>query len=316
MKFLIIGIGNIGLRHVQGLTKLLNNNLEFFLFDHDTLYKTRFNKEIKKIKENYTLNQISSLEDLKNIDFELTIIATTATNRSKILSYVLGLINTKFILIEKPICQSEYELQDLKKISNRNIFVNFPRRYCEWHKKIKNKILSRQFNKIIKVKISGGYIGLACNACHFIDLLNFWTNKHPSKIYTDELDEWYESKRSGFYEIEGKLKINYGDDLLLELNSYKYKKNLEIEVYDYENKMILYIDYHEGYAKFSDGEIIHGKLNFQSENTHNLLKLMQDKDKEICSLDNAINSYEILIKELIIHWNLKFKRSDRKIMIT
>ena len=76
------------------------------------------------------------------------------------------------------------------------------------------------------------------------------------------------------------------------------------------------INYDKGSAKFLDGEIINGKLKYQSENTHNLLKLMQNDNKEICSLSNAINSYDILIKELINNWNIKFKTNEKKIMIT
>ena len=316
MKFLIIGVGNVGLRHLQGLTNLSEKNLEFYLLDKNDLYKTRFDQEIKEIKKNHILNQISKIEELKNIEFELTIISTTATNRPELLSYIIGKIKTKFILIEKPICQSESELENLRKFSSNNIFVNYPRRYCEWHKKIKNKLLLGKFNKFVKVEISGGFIGLACNACHFIDLFNFWTNKYPTKINTDSLGDWYISKRDGFYEIEGNMKIHFDSDLLLELNSYNYKKNIEVNVYDSENKLILNINYDKGSAKFLDGEIINGKLKYQSENTHNLLKLMQNDNKEICSLSNAINSYDILIKELINNWNIKFKTNEKKIMIT
>ena len=63
------------------------------------------------------------------------------------------------------------------------------------------------------MKITGGYLGLACNACHFIDLLNSWTNKHPVSIDANGLGEWYVSKRDGFYEVEGDLKVFYEEDL-------------------------------------------------------------------------------------------------------
>lgn len=316
MKFFIIGIGNVGLRHMQGLTCLQDRNLEFYLFDNNDLYKKRFNQEIEQIENKHHINKVSNIEELKDIDFELTIIATTATDRSNLLSKIINKIKTKFILIEKPICQSEKELEDLKKITNKNIFVNFPRRYCEWHKKIKKKLLLAKFNKISKVEVSGGYIGLACNTCHFIDLLNFWSGKYPTKIDMDELGEWYISKRDGFYEVEGNMKIYYGKDFLLELSSFKIKKDLELNIYDDKKKLILNLNYTKGYAKFSDGEVIQGSLKFQSENTHNLLKLMQTNNKEICSLNNAVYLYDLLIKELIKNWNIKFKKNDKKIMIT
>ena len=115
MKFLIIGIGNVGLRHIQGLTNLSEKNLEFYLLDKNDFYKTRFDQEIKELKKYHILNQINKIDEIKNIEFELTIISTTATNRTELLSTVIKEIKTKFILIEKPICQSESELENLKK---------------------------------------------------------------------------------------------------------------------------------------------------------------------------------------------------------
>ena len=109
------------------------------------------------------------------------------------------------------------------------------------------------------------------------------------------------------------MKIYFDSDLFLELNSYNYKKNIEVNVYDNENKIILSINYDKGSAKFLDGEIINGKLKYQSENTHNLLKLIQGNNNEICSLNSAINSYDILIKELISNWNNKFKTNEKKL---
>ena len=315
MKFLIIGIGNVGLRHIQGLINLQTKNLEFYLFDHNDDYKKKYEKEIDVIKENYLLRHVDKIEELANIEFEMTIISTTATNRPELLSRIVKEINTKFILVEKPICQSISELEDLKEFSSNKIFVNFPRRYCEWHKKIKKKLKLMNLNKIRKIKISGGYIGIACNTCHFIDLINSWTNKLPVSINTDGLGEWYISKRKGFYEVEGSLKIQFENNILLELNSYHYKEDLRIDLYD-DDKLILEINYNHGYAKFSDNEIIKGRLKYQSENTHNLLKILQSNHKEICSLDNAINSYHILLKELVKNWNIKFKSNTKKIMIT
>ena len=140
MKFLIVGVGNIGLRHLQGLTNLPDNQIEFYLLDKDYSYKKRFKKEIKEINQNYSLKENINIDELEKIKFELVIISTTASDRSKILFEILNKINTKYILIEKPICQSVKELEELRKITKKKIFVNFPRRYCDWHKNIKNKL--------------------------------------------------------------------------------------------------------------------------------------------------------------------------------
>lgn len=316
MKFLIIGVGNIGLRHIQGLTNLSSNNLEFYLYDTNNIYNERFNNEIKNLKNKHTIKDIKNLKDVSNIFFEISIISTTASNRLEILTKINKLIQTKYILLEKPISQSIYELQDLKKICNKNTFVNFPRRYCAWHKEIKEKLIKKYSNRIFKFKVLGGRIGLACNACHFIDLINFWTNQFPNKILINNLEKWYKSKREGFYEVDGNLEIKFSDNISLLIKSLNKKKTLEIQVFDINNNQILFLDYDSGIAKFEDGDIIKGKMKFQSESSHLLLNLIKKNDENLCSLEKAIKLYEPLIEGLIHHWNKEFNKKDNKIMIT
>ena len=42
MKALILGVGNIGFRHAQGLSKLSEKNLEIYLFDVSDKYLSIF----------------------------------------------------------------------------------------------------------------------------------------------------------------------------------------------------------------------------------------------------------------------------------
>ena len=85
MKFLIIGLGNIGLRHIQGLSKLSDDNLEFYIFSKTNNFETKLKKKIDIFKKNCKFQDVKNLADLKDIIFDLTIISTTATDRIKIL---------------------------------------------------------------------------------------------------------------------------------------------------------------------------------------------------------------------------------------
>ena len=316
MKFLIIGLGNIGLRHIQGLSKLSDDNLEFYIFSKTNNFETKLKKKIDIFKKNCKFQDVKNLADLKDIIFDLTIISTTATDRIKILLDLVNKVNTKYIMIEKPISQSEYELQDLKKLKYKNIFVNFPRRYCNWHKKIKDKLNGNNINKIHRIEILGSKLGLACNTCHFIDLVVFFTIKKPTKVLSNKLSNWYKSKRNNFYDVDGVLEVEFEDKISLKINSMEKKRNLEIKFYDNESNEILFIDYVKGEAKFLDGEIIKGELKYQSESSHKMFRLIQKNDKDLCKLDDAIEPHELLIKEFIKHWNNKFKTNNQKIMIT
>ena len=104
--------------------------------------------------------------------------------------------------------------------------------------------------------------------------------------------------------VDELLELNTEDNIFLQINSVKQKKNLEIRIYNTENNQILFVDYINGLAKFSDGEIIRGKLKYQSESTHRMLKLIQKNDTKICAkLEEAIEPHKLMIKEFINHWN-------------
>ena len=51
MKSLVVGVGNIGLRHIQGLSKLDEKNINIYLFNISNQYLSRFKNEINDLKK-------------------------------------------------------------------------------------------------------------------------------------------------------------------------------------------------------------------------------------------------------------------------
>ena len=47
----------------------------------------------------------------------------------------------------------------------------------------------------------------------------------PIKLDTSKLEDWYESKRRGFYDVYGELKIVYSDNTILTLKSFNNKSD-------------------------------------------------------------------------------------------
>ena len=84
---MIIGIGNIGLRHIQGLAKVEKSN--FYLYDKDRTYIDKFKNEFDIIEKS---NTIFFLKSLKNISIRkkinLIIISTTTNGRVSILKKI------------------------------------------------------------------------------------------------------------------------------------------------------------------------------------------------------------------------------------
>ena len=107
-SILIIGIGNIGSRHLESLVK--SSKCKIFVFDSSK-------KQINKIKKKYRnkLYYLKNLEDIKEEIF-LVIISTNADIRHKILYKVLERMNVKNVLLEKIVFQKLSYFQNFKKI--------------------------------------------------------------------------------------------------------------------------------------------------------------------------------------------------------
>ena len=317
MKSLIIGFGNIGLRHAQGLSKIDEKNIDIYVLENSKRYVSRFEKDIGDLKKKINLIFIKDLDKVKNTNFDLTIISTYADIRVKSLLKTINKINSNLILLEKPICNSIEDLNLLKNIASRKIFVNFPRRYCDWHLKIKNKIQKDYSHQTLNVLLNQNNLGIACNISHYVDLMNMWTNCIPVSVNNSYLSNWKNSKRNGFYELDGKIQVFFQKDHKLELISNDKYNGFKINILDKLNKEICSIDYIKGFAKFSDGEIITGKYKLQSEMTGKLYKiLIKESQNDICNLDLAVKSYEKILRSLIEYWNKKNNSNEKQIMIT
>ncbi|MBD1134904.1 Gfo/Idh/MocA family oxidoreductase [Pelagibacterales bacterium SAG-MED47] len=318
MKALILGVGNIGFRHAQGLSRFSDKTSDIYLFDVSERYKTLFNKDIQILKNKTNIYFVEdNFEKIKDIDFDITIISTTADTRVHSLELALQKIKTKFILIEKPICNSIKDLEILKKLNSKNIFINFPRRYCEWHNKISKKIKRDYANEILNVLITGKNLGIACNISHYVDLMNMWTNTFPLRVENKDLEDWKNSKRKGFFEVDGCFDIFFQNNHLLKLISNEKYNYHEINIRNKYMKNICTINYSKGYAKFSDQEMIYGKSKFQSESSHILYENLKTKKKyEISDLSLGVKCYDKILCSLIDHWNKKNNSSVSEIKIT
>ena len=314
MNFLIIGIGNIGLRHIQGLAKVEKSN--FYLYDKDRTYIDKFKNEFDIIEKS---NTIFFLKSLKNISIRkkinLIIISTTTNGRVSILKKIREEFPKTKIVIEKPICQSMYELSQIIKI-NSNIFVNHPFRYVPWFKKIQN-----EFNKIydgnkFEMCVNAPNLGIACNASHYIDLFNFFTKKNPTKVVSRKMI-WKKSKRNGFFDVDGIVQIEFGKDHRVIINSItKLNEKRKIIITGKTSNGKFKINLLKNNCQFNNRKKITGKLLEQSKLSHLLYYQINNNNDKVTKLIDAANCYHPLLKELISSWNKRYKSNIKKIKIT
>ena len=317
MNALIIGVGNIGIRHLQGISKANVKKKDIYLFDINDKYKSKYELELKSLKKKTNIFFIKKFQEIKKIKFDIIIISTTAENRTKILISVLDNIKTKFIVIEKPICNSLKDLKSLKNISSNKIFVNFPHRYCLWNEKINNKIQKYFSNTTLDVLVTGGSLNIASNVSHYVDLLNMWTKSLPKKIDTSGLGKWKKSKRRGFYELSGSMKIFFKNGHFLKIHNDEKYSNQMIYIRNKEKNKLCIINYLEGYAKFAKYETVKGKIKFQSDSTNILYKFLNSsKIKKLSTLKLSVKCYDKVLNSLIKHSKIKELKDIDQIMIT
>lgn len=306
INVLVVGCGQLGRRHIQGLSRS-NSKIVIYVMDNDPEAIVALHAFVEQNYEDFrrlTLHIIDVSE--KNLShlpiFDLTVVATTAFARFKLLTNIVSLTKTRHWLIEKPLGQSSAEIKDICKWAfNRSAFVNHPRRMMPWYKTISKDLIGKG-----PIKLNAFYsnFGIACNTSHLVDLVNWWTESFPISVCTDGLNkEWHEAKRPGFWDIQGFLKINFSDESIIELwSSEKIKKSI-IEI-KFGNSEKCTIDENLGAARFSNGREVNGKVSYQSNLTGALLdQLYESGECDLPTIAKGADCSELLVDKLLEHWN-------------
>lgn len=227
INIIIIGLGNIGRRHLQSFLSLNETtNINIICIDK------KFNKN-KIFKNNVIIkNKIYKFK----INFDICIISTNSKERLFILKEFLKKNSCKKIVLEK-IAFNSFN-QYLKAINicnkNSNIYINCPRRtwlsYIDLRKRLGK-------DKVRLFEVNGYNWGLLSNAIHFIDLFSFLTNDKKIEYIYQDCTKIKSSKRSGYFETNGSLIFQNSKDSLLMLNDHKYLKDDNYIMIKTDNKI-------------------------------------------------------------------------------
>ena len=312
----LVGTGSLGIRYLQGMLAC-NLNLKIIAYDVSliSLEKAKnFCKNIsnKQIQLEFT-NNLSHLP--KRID--LLILSNTADTRPELI-YKFSDENhyiVSYWLIEKLISQSLDDLNKMKKIfeNKNNVWVNHPRRVMKWYKEISSVI---PLNQKLKFEVSGHNWGLACNAVHFFDLFDWWLNKKLSYLKFEDLgNKWFNSKRKGFIEINGKFSGKYSCGSEVMILSDNKKRDFKINIFSENEKWIL--DYKNGQLQFSGSKYIFGRDMLMSELIPHIVNdIILNNSCGLTNFNDSADYYEKVLKCLLDHWNTVNKSNSKSISIT
>lgn len=310
LKNLIIGAGQLGSRHLQGLLKYEKLQLIYVLDKSKSSLKIA-KQRAEEIEFEHTVKYISEWNSLPH-KLDLVIVATGASVRSKLVAKLLQNYNVRNLILEKILFQdleSYLHIRKLIKDTGTPTWVNHPRRMFKHYLDIKNKILLNQ--EVVNFQVFGGNWDLACNALHFIDLFSFLSDSEVKSIDFEGIDEKIiKSKRLNCIEFTGKIKgslIN-GNDFNISSLSGDYE-DITIFVITKSNRWII----QEGSAQ----KIIHlSKENnfneniisfineFQSNLTTRIINdILVDKKTTLPTYDEACTSHIPFIKGALIRYS-------------
>ena len=178
-KILLCGIGNIGYRYLESITQL---DIKLELCIYDLNYNLIEQQTQSLNSENITLRKLFSIDSLEG-EIDLCIIATTANNRTQLIKLICDKVKVNNWLLEKLITQSSDELLMLKDMfhNSSKVYVNYIRRESSWYNRIKEELKNQDVGLI---EIHNINFELACNAIHFIDIVEWIFSVKTSKIET------------------------------------------------------------------------------------------------------------------------------------
>lgn len=201
----VIGAGQLGSRHLQGL-KASRNELAIYVMDQS-------DESLKLAEERY--NQIDDNGYSKNITFvtsigelpkelDVVIIATGSMPRAMLTKMLLEHSNIRYLILEKILFPrlSEYDyIQKILKEKNVKAWVNCPRRLFAYYQKL-HDIIDTPF----EMTVDGSNWGLCCNSIHLIDIFLYLANEDEYSVALD-ISSLEESKRKGYIEMMGSFYI-------------------------------------------------------------------------------------------------------------
>lgn len=257
-RILLVGLGQLGSRYLQGIEKYRSYIAELVVLE---LSDQAYEQGISLLSpSNISHEDWISRESIENLtgEFDLAIIVTPSLARPKIVSQIGKRVEVKSWILEKVLAASPQAIRELCcDIGSTPAWVNTPRRLTSLYKSIKT-VIPRD---AIEFTVRSRSFALGCNSIHFIDTVEWLTNELLVSIEVEALSDWYDSKRIGYKEFDGRVIALFasGSSLVIDNVCENLEEGIELLVQGRR----LVIDEMRGF--FDRGILIPGRVEYQSE---------------------------------------------------
>ena len=307
----LIGVGNIGFRHLQSLNKIgcsininvIDPNRKSLNVAKDFFHSGQKNNYIQSV------NYYEKIEKTNKI-VDLAIIATNADVRRSVLEKMINTCKVRFIILEKIAFQNSEDFSfiiNLLKDKGIKAWVNCSRRAYLSYQKIQSKINKKE---IVNFSVIGGGWGIGCNSIHMIDLFSFMNSCSDLSIDASDLDKnIIKSKRSSFVEFSGVLKgrLSNGSQIIMVDNkSFTNPITIIISTKSYryiilESSNLILESSIENNFKWDQKEF---STELISDLTYQIVEKLFDSSKcDLTTLEESYSLHKPLINGFITHLN-------------
>ena len=140
LNILIVGVGQIGFRYLEGLSKV-TLDLDITVVDSSDLSLRSAKKRLLQvggIGPHHKIRWCQTLpKEIDNVD--LAIVTTCSKVRAVLIDEIAHVVSVRYWILEKVLAQSKQELDLIENATTnaKGIWVNTPRRLMAWHQQLK-----------------------------------------------------------------------------------------------------------------------------------------------------------------------------------
>lgn len=299
----IIGAGQLGSRHLQGL-KTASLPFDIWVVDQSRAAletaRERY-EQVERVGEK-SLHLTESIEDLpKRLDF--VVVATGSLPRAALVKQLLAHATVRYMVLEKVLFPrlSEYdEIGKLLEQTGTRCWVNCARRlFAPFHQA--REVVA---GSPVDMRYDDTNWGLCCNSIHYIDIFMMITGEDSYTLDTGRLIPVIEeSKRKGYIEFFGELTATTpgGSRLVLRCRKEEVVERPVLTIENGAHRVV--VDEPQGILDI-DGRTVPFRIPYQSETTGVYADLVMKTGH--CGLPTYTESaryHTVFLREMLKYYN-------------